>query len=427
MRIVVRSPDLRAARNAQTLLAAAGLEAMVAPAGLAAPEGEDVLIVPGSTKLDAPGRPPLVVLCGLLREAPPPIGLESRGAFTGAIALDAPPRLLAAQISAFIRDGVAQEERTRRRATAAELGLAAPKPLEHKKLKAVYIGAPSPKFLRLETALSQHGGLVTAAFSSFTGFDHLHDEAFDAVVLNGAQDPGTAISLCAALRRNAGLYHLPTLVITAPGDEATAKAAIERGASAVTALNESAGPGLGWLFEAIRRERKRKVAEHELRALRDIMGDSRTGLFRRAPFEMHLARLADDHHANGRPLGLAALRVLPAHGARVPSEEIWKRGFTEIASLAGRLARDADSGATIGGDVIALALPAADLKSARRAAERVASVAECTAFASGENSSGPLVFEQSCVELQPGESGMGLLARALRAIELESIPGAAAD
>src|SRR5262249_25174971 len=276
-----------------------------------------------------------------------------------------------------------------------------------------YIGAPSPKFLRLESTLAEHGGLVTAAFSSFAGFDHLHDEAFDAVVLNGAQDATTAVSLCAALRRNAGLYHLPTLVITAPGDDGTAKAAIERGASAVTPLNESSAPGLGWLFEAIRRERKRKAAEHELRALRDVMGDPRTGLFLRNAFEAHLARLADHHHATGRPFSLAALRVMPAHGASQPPEDIWRRGFFEIASLAGRLARDADCCAAVGGDVIALALPCANLRAARRAAERVASVAECTAFASGEGSSGPLVFEQSVAELQPGESGMGLLARAL--------------
>lgn len=423
MRIVVRSPDPRAARDAQTLLSAAGVEAMAIPGSAPAPNGEDISIIAGSVGLKADiASAPLALLAGLRHTAPPPIGLEPFGAFTGAIALDAPPLLLAAQIRAFERDAIAAEECARRRASALALGASMPKPLEARGLKALYIGAPSPKFLRLESTLAQHGGLVTAAFSSFTGFDHLHDEAFDAVVLNGAHDPGTAISLCAALRRNAGLYHLPTLVITKPGDESVANAAIERGASAVTALNESSGPGLGWLFEAIRRERKRKAAEHELRALRDIMGDPRTGLFRRATFEAHLARLAEDHHANGRPLSLAALRVLPAHGARAPSEEVWKRGFSEVASLAGRLARDADSGAAIGGDVIAMALPAANLLAARRAAERIASVAECTAFASGENSSGPLVFEQSTVELQPGESGMGLLARALRALELESIP-----
>jgi PleD family two-component response regulator len=100
---------------------------------------------------------------------------------------------------------------------------------------------------------------------------------------------------------------------------------------------------------------------------------------------------------------------------------VWKRGFNEIASLAARLMRDADAGATLGGDLIAVALPAAPHAAARRTGERIASVAECTAFASGEGDAGPLVFEQSAVELQPGESGSALLARALRALEAESV------
>jgi hypothetical protein len=61
-------------------------------------------------------------------------------------------------------------------------------PIEPRKLKALYIGAPSAMFLALERALAEQGGLVAAAFSSYAGFDHLHDEPFDAVVLNGAQD-----------------------------------------------------------------------------------------------------------------------------------------------------------------------------------------------------------------------------------------------
>jgi hypothetical protein len=55
-------------------------------------------------------------------------------------------------------------------------------------------------------------------------------------------------------------------------------------------------------------------------------------------------------------------------------------------------------------------------------AERIAAVASCTAFASGEGGVGPLVFEQSAVELQPGESGAGALARALHALDVQSIP-----
>jgi two-component system cell cycle response regulator PopA len=432
LRIVVRATDARAARDAQALLVAAGVEAVAFPGPYRpAPDGEDITIIPAqepetaarlATAVGAAEHPPIARLAAFNSAAPPPLGLGEASPFSGAIALDAPPKLLAAQIEAWQRVAIAEEERDRRVATAVALGTPEPQPLEPRKLKALYIGAPSAMFLALERALAEQGGLVAAAFSSYAGFDHLHDEPFDAVVLNGAQDAPTAISLCAALRRNATLYHLPTMLVTAPGDHATAAAAIERGASAVAEANAPCGTSLGWLFEAVRRERRRRSAEHEMRALRDLMGEPRTGLWQRLPFDAHLARLAVDHHASGRPMSLAVLRVMPAHGARQPEEKIWKCGFTEIASLAARLMRDADTGVTLGPDLIAIALPASQLKSAKRTAERIASVAECTAFASGDNGAGPLVFEQSAAELQPGESGAALLARALRAIEVESIP-----
>ena len=433
MRIVVRCLDPRAARDAQDQLALAGVEAAALPGppdtDRTAPDGEDIVIVAEANTDNAASyartaraaqRRPIAVLLGLSMLTPPPPGLDHHADFTGAIALDAAPALLAAQITAAARTGGAEEEHLRRLETATGLGAPMPKPYEPRKLKALYIGAPSPIFLSLEAAFARQGGLVAAAFSSFLGFDHLHDESFDAVVLNGAQDSATALSLCSALRRNASLHHLPTMMITAPGDEATKAAAIERGASAIVAVNAPGETSLGWLFEAIRRERRRSAAEHDGRALRDIMGDPRTGLFRRAPFDAHLARLAGDHNASGRPLSVAALRVLPAPGARQPSEQVWLRGFTEIASLAGRLIRDADCGAVLGGEWIVLAMPATSLGGAKRTAERIASVAECTAFASGEGGAGPLVFEQSVVELQAGESGAGLMARALRALEYES-------
>ncbi len=428
MRIVVRTQDARSAREAQDLLAAAGIEAaaLAGPHRLA-PDGEDIAIFPALhgtvesveklARLALGG--PLAALIGLPNAAPAASGLQSSATFIGALALDGPPKLLSAQLAAYIRLISAEDERLRRAATAAALALPPVAPMAPRKLKALYVGAPSAMFLSLERALADHGGLVAAAFTSFSGFDHLHDEPFDAVVLNGAQNAPTAIALCAALRRNATLHHLPTMVVIAPGDSATAAAVVERGASAVAEANAPCGPSLGWLFEAVRRERRRAAAEHQLRALRDSMGDARTGLFLRGPFDAHLARLAGDHHASGRPLALAALRVMPAHGARQPSEQSWKKGFSEIANLAGRLMRETDCAVALGGDLIVVALPATAIKGARRTAERIASVAECTAFASGEGDAGPLVFEQSTAELQPGESGAGLLARALRAIDVE--------
>jgi two-component system cell cycle response regulator PopA len=339
---------------------------------------------------------------------------------TRAIALDAPPALLRAQLAGWRSVAVAEEERARRLATAMELGVAAPTPLGPRALNTLYIGAPSAAFLPLDHFFNANGGPLSAAFSSFAGLDRLHDDVFDAVVINGAVDTPAALSWCAALRRNASLLHLPTLFLTAAKDDATAAAAIERGASAVATGVEMAS--LGWLLEAVRRDRRRRGAEHELHGLRDRMGDARTGLWFSNAFDAHLRRLADDHHASGRPLSLVALRVLTAHGAAALSPDIWRKGFGEIASLTARLMRAADSGAALGSDLIVVALPASPLSDAKRTAERIAAVAECTAFAAGDMGGAPLIFEQSAVELQPGESGRGMLARALRAIDVESIP-----
>lgn len=431
MRIVIRSPDAREARLAQEKLEAAGVEAAALAGDAPAPDGEDITVIDASDRrrsgtvefaqrlATSPNRPVAIVAASVWQR-PPPQGLEFGGVYDSWIAFDAPPALLARQMQAVMRMGVAEEELRRRRATAGELNLAphgAPRP---RRLKALYIGAPSPFFLALERIFASHRGLVTAAFSSFSGFDHLHDEFFDAVVLNGAADPATAISLCAALRRNAGLNHLPTLVVTKADDTATATAAIDRGAAAVIAEDAPSEEGIAWLFDAIRRERRRRDAEEELRALRDRMGDATTGLFTPAAFETHLKRLADDHHATGRRLSLVALRVLPAHGARTPSDAVWRKGFREVATLASRLIRDTDCGAALGRDLIVAAMPTTPLKGAQRTAERISAVVECTAFAAGEGDAGPLVFEQSTAELKPGESGRGLLARAL---ELFAVQG----
>jgi two-component system cell cycle response regulator PopA len=432
VRIVVRNSAARAAREAQDFLKAAGVEAFAMTDTRPAPDGQDILIVPAldgdidqartfAAAARSSAQPPLAVLLGVRWDAAPPKFESEENIFNGVIALDAPANVLAAQLEAFERVAIAQEESARRARTAANANTPTPAPLDLRKLKALYVGAPSPIFLKLEHTLAEKGGLVAAAFSSFAGFDHLHDDEFDAVVLNGAQNPATAISLCAALRRNATLYHLPTMLVIAPDDTTTAKAAFERGASSIATVNTHSNASLGWLFEAIKRNRARKVAEHSLRAIRDLLGDPRTGLLRQKHFDAHLARLAAEHHESGRPMALAALRVLPAHGATPPSAEVWRHGFGEIASLTGRLIREYDCAAILGGDLIALAMPASDVAGAKRMAERIASVAECTAFAAGDNGAVPIIFEQSAVELQPGESGAAMLARALRVFENESM------
>ncbi|MBL8550412.1 MAG: hypothetical protein JNJ73_10530 [Hyphomonadaceae bacterium] len=424
MRIVIRSPTAEGARAARDKLHSAGVQGAVFGVDpFSAPDGEEISLIDATgaargaaheiarALAEAPNRPSSIV-AGVEWTRPPVAGLARGYGLDAWIPLDAPPALLARHLSAIERASIAQEERARRRATAETLGLEVPERRDRALLKCLYIGAPSRFFLALERTFAAHRGLVTAAFTSFTGFDHLHDEAFEAVVINGVEDTSTAIALCAALRRNAGLHHLPTLVVTRPGDAATEAAAIDRGAAAVATEDAAPEIGLAWLFEAIRRERERRGVERDLASLRERLGDGGTGLWSTPHFEAHLRRLTHDHHATGRDLSLVALKVLPAHGAREPTQSVWRRTFREAATLAGRLIRDADSAAAFGRDLILVALPATALSGARRTSERMAAVGECTAFAGGEGGA-PLVFEQSSVELQDGESAAALMARAI--------------
>jgi hypothetical protein len=130
LRIVVRAADARSARDVQALLAAADIQAAAIPGAYRpAPDGEDICVAPvAETVLAANAQtsdqPPLACLAAHNNAAPPPLGLASASPFTGAITLDAPAKLLRAQMDAWIRVAIAEEERARRAATAVEATLA---------------------------------------------------------------------------------------------------------------------------------------------------------------------------------------------------------------------------------------------------------------------------------------------------------------
>lgn len=411
MRIVVRAPDAASASVAQAQLAAAGIDAEALIGGACAKDAADLQISTSATPAVTSALAHLSAHA--IASAPSPLG-----SFDGAIALDASPTMLRAQIEAWKRIAIARDECMRRALTATALGLAVPSHPLAPPPHALFVGPANPAFLAIERALSDVGGALNGTLSSSSGFDHLHDQTFDAVILNAADDPQSALSFCAALRRNSTLFDLPTMVLVAPGEQAVTDAAVERGACAILEASAPQDAPIAWLLETVRRERLRRSAERELRALRDLMGDPRTGLWRYEAFARHLELMKSQHQANSRPLSMTALRILPAHGANAPPAEVWRNTCLEVANLAGRLAREADCVSAIAPDQLLLALPMATIEDARRAAERIAAVVECTTFAAGGTYPSPLVVEQSAVSLGPGETGAALIARALRPFAL---------
>jgi len=426
VRFTVRSFDALPAMALRDQVEATGRQAQIVFGYGLSPEGEDIAIIDAdparaaearaiAEALRAQDETPLLVVAATRKDCPPPEGFTATNAlFDATLSADLPTASFAKQLERAQRMATGKFELSMRRATAARLGCAAPAAGGQKKLKLLYVGAPLPAYLSLEQWITGHGGTLNAAFTSFTGFDHLHDEAFDALVVNAINDPQTALSICGALRRNAGLYHLPTFMIVADGDEATQQAAFDKGAAIVANGEDRAA--LSWLFEAMRLERSRAAIDRGLQAYRDLMGEPRTGLFRPEAFRAHLDTLATEHIQRARVLSLIALRIEPAFGGRPPAADKLSRAVSEAAALAGRLLRSSDSPMLLG-DTFVAALPNTMRAGAHRAAERVSAVADCTTFAAEDGSAGPLSFAQSVVQQEPGEGAASLLDRLLAPLE----------
>jgi two-component system, cell cycle response regulator PopA len=428
MRISVRSSTPRRARALQEALAGAGMEAVAFLGPNPRFDAEDVAVLDAAGeardwalaeagRLKALAAPPAAVVSATFSPEPPRGGEE---AFDDWIALDAAPALIRRALNAARRSGIAREELSLRLETAARCGGAPALAASQSNWRALYIGEPHPFFLALERAMAREDGKLEAAFSSFMGFDFLHDDRFDAVALNANADAATALALCGALRRNARLHHLPTLMLCDNASAEFCAAAIDRGASLIVDREGDHDTAIAWMFARIRSGRREAQVESGLAAVRAAYAGAST-LFGANFFHPHMEALAQAAHISGRPLTLAGLRVELAPGARRATASGWRRGVHQVAEICGRIIRAEDCAALLDGDVIVIALPGCSARDAIRAAERVVSVAECTAFAAGEADAGPILLDRTVHELAAGESGAGLLARTLASFDRQDV------
>lgn len=412
MRLVIRNPDSRTARRLSERLERTGLSAatLAGPAALRDPPGgEDLTLIDASEPAQAiafaqdlrdSGLPSLAI-AGICAGFAPPPSVGER--LDGWVDLDGAGEPIVRRLSAIFRVGVSVAEAAERARTAEALGLSFPSSLkDHNRPPAtLFVGSPCPAFLAIERAMQHWGGRLGASFTSFSAFDHIHDDRYDALVLFGGEDPAAALSLISALRRNSRLFDTPAYFLA--DDEQTRADALRRGADeAMRASFESENAAL-WLIEDIRRTRKaRAVAGVLEQTLADAAQEFEF-------FSRHLIGISQTHHDKGRPLALAVMEV--AGDAR--DEAAWTKGFSEIATLCSRLTRVSDSTARIDARRIALAFPSTSAAGAEAALARIGKVCECTAFAADGAGDRPLAFSWRVVELSPGESGAGLLNRAL--------------
>jgi two-component system cell cycle response regulator PopA len=308
---------------------------------------------------------------------------------------------------------VAEEEFELRVATFAEHGrrLEAPN-LDKGPLRVLAVGEPAPQFLSLSNALVEAGADVVGAFTAYTAFDYLHDRRFEAVVLWAGDDRKEALQIATGMRRNTRLFHIPALLYLQQGGCLSPAEAFEKGISDVASPGTPEGETARRVAELARAYRRQTAVRAALEKARGSgLMDAATGLFTRDLFASHLVRLAHAAWARNRTLSVCVLKVADtaAVGAARAGGYL-DRAVPQIGSMIGRLVRVEDTGARLGAEVFALAMPDTTLPAAMAACERIAAVIACTAFDAGANRP-PFVaeFDIGAAQVEVGQNA----ARAL--------------
>lgn len=333
---------------------------------------------------------------------------------------DAHPQQVLLNIEHMVRACVAEEEYDVRRETFKNLLQPLDKLLENQSsLSVLSVGSPDPEYLALTHGLRARGVDVTAALSSYSAFDYLHDKTFDAVLLWGGAQPSEALAIAAGMRRNTRLYHTPVLLRLNRLVEIDLGDAYLRGVNDIANPMASVAEISDRLVRLARVYRRHTTIRKTLEALRrSSQMDKSTGLFGREQFASHLARLSAAATERNRPLSICVLKIADTPDIiRARQRKTLERAVPQIGSMIGRLVRAEDSAGRLSNEVFILALPATHGEQARHVGERISAVIGCTAFDSG-NGKPPYVveFDVGVAQMMDGEPVATALARAAAAI-----------
>ncbi|GGX58884.1 GGDEF domain-containing protein [Litorimonas cladophorae] len=281
----------------------------------------------------------------------PVIGAMSRPSENSSVEFDTTlfspmhPSQIANRVNGMIRLGAMESEIGRRLATLSEtfnfhpdLGDMTP----NRRFRVLFIGKASPAFMVIINALQDKGVDVVAAFTSFSAFDYLHGEPFDAVVMNALEQTEPAFSISEAMRRNSRLFHTPTLFLTDKKTFESHDAAYAKGAHDIIEVDADPQEISGRILELANYHRVHEQLKTDFSALTTgIARDSSDTAFSREFMEAHVPRLLADAKTAGVPLTLMALRLVSNSDSPVETRDVADVA-QKVAALLGNLVRMQD-------------------------------------------------------------------------------------
>lgn len=284
-----------------------------------------------------------------------------------------------------------------------------------RQVRILFIGKATPSFMVIVNALQNKNIEVVAAFTSFSAFDYLHEQTFDAVVMNAVSDPEPALTISETMRRNAQLYHVPSLLLIDPKTFKYDRVAHAQGVRDLLPIDADTDEISGRILELANYHR---IHEQLKQSFNSLTGtgciDEDTGLFNEDFFTAHLDRLCKDCTRMEQDLTLLAI-----HPTTIDIENIepyyLDQALIKVGSMLKNLVRMQDVVARVDKDIFVLAFPNASEAIVENILTRINGLTDCAAFETGrtDQPSFTFVLNAAIAELGETDSGQILFQQAL--------------
>ena len=202
---------------------------------------------------------------------------------------------------------------------------------------------------------------------------HLGDKPYDLLIvsLNLAQADG--LRLCSQVRSMERTRHLPIIVIVQPGEEARLLRALDMGVNDYLARPVDRNEVVARVRTQIKRKRHSDYLRDRLEESVELaVTDALTGLHNRRYMETHLAALAEQAGAAGRPLSLVLVDIDNFKSINdTYGHEAGDSVLRQFAARFRRNTRSIDLACRIGGEEFVIVMPDSGLERACQVGERL--------------------------------------------------------
>jgi len=346
---------------------------------------------------------PVPIIGALSRPAP-----EASSEFDSTLFAPMHASQIANRVNAMIRLGDMENEITRRLATLREDFQQDPQISDmtsERRFRVLFIGKASPAFMVIINALQDKGVDVIAAFTSFSAFDYLHGDPFDAVVMNALEQSEPALSISEAMRRNSKLYHTPTLFLVDEGKFRDHDVAYERGARDIITVDAEPEEISSRILELANYHRVHEQLKSDIFALTARTARDESGtVFSKKFLKAHLPRLLADAAISEKPVTLVGLKLRPNSMDDVTPNTL-ESAYSQTADLIRNLVRMQDVVARWDTDRFVLAFYNTDKLEAALILSRLENLIDCSAYKPDPTSDSALTLsiESHIHEIRPGK------------------------